>query len=339
MNWEQMFQGFIGSAIFEVIKWGVPALAAFLIKKGINVKNTFRNIVALLAIIAFLYLISLIAGPIVTFILLIGLVLYGAIGLIRVMRDKGLNKLLVGSVFGVTGVMVLILLVAIINLPTTQPPPGDETATPGDETATPDDVVNIRFQDDFSNVDDVHWSLGEFEDPNILDLVEIKDGVMRGQSEFEGQIKWTRLYDNVDNFSYIEEKDFDLLIEAKLIEPTTASDIWISIHFRIGEEFENYALLLNEEQQYALLVNQNGVVTEIVSWTGNEKINPLADGNEIRVIADGLRFTIEVNGEELIDVLDNAIQNSGGFAFGVRANSGSAEVEFDNLLICEGICE
>lgn len=259
-------------------------------------------------------------GQVVLILLVVGF-------LIDVVRNRGINKSWGYIVVGIAAVIFIFFV--FFRVVAGSPDDG----TPAVFTS---EISNLIFQDDFSSPVARHWRLGNSINQGTIDNVQISGGVLRATSAFDGTIKWVRLYENAITNSYIEADDFDFSVNTRLLEPTTARDVWIAVHFRIASNFSNYALLINEKQEYAFVkIPFSGSIL----WSRSAAIRPLGDGNSLRVIADGLRFSIEINGTKILSTSDSSLQSAGGFALGVRANSGNAEVEFDNVLICEGICE
>ena len=134
----------------------------------------------------------------------------------------------------------------------------------------------------------------------------------------------------------IKARDFDLKIKFKVIQTTSPETTWVTVHFRINNNNDNYYLRVDNNQAFSLVVREGINSTTLVDWKYDTAVKPLDEVNEIEIIAIGSVFRILINEKEVAEYTDksNTLLQTGGFAFGLRSTGNAfVIVEYDDLLI------
>ncbi len=281
---------------------------------------------------------------------------------VKVADAKG-NKLEVWHVvIGLLALLVSLTALATdwfgISFAPTVPAQGPEDTS---STATPLSK-RILYQDDFCDSSSPNWKLWDYKEDGFA---EFHPAIDRDQCRLyiettllETTIPWFRLYESAANneVGNLSFQDFDLQVYLKLLDAANPDETFLSIHFRIGsaeEGYPNFWLWINNEQEYCFATRpmQGGdlcltanVGGNDVRWIKDETINPLFDGNTVRLVVYG--STIQVffnqaeNGNQAIGspFQTDLASTPGGIAFGVRAlKDATVRVEYRNLIVYEEV--
>ncbi len=210
-----------------------------------------------------------------------------------------------------------------------------QTITPSPTFTTTSDM-DLIFSDDFQKANEQNWNIGNFADEIAHGIVYVDEALTIEASFEKENIKWVRLYENVSDLLTIKARDFDLKIKFKVIQTTSPETTWVTVHFRINNNNDNYYLRVDNNQAFSLVVREGINSTTLVDWKYDTAVKPLDEVNEIEIIAIGSVFRILINEKEVAEYTDksNTLLQTGGFAFGLRSTGNAfVIVEYDDLLI------
>lgn len=263
-------------------------------------------------------------------------------------------------------VVAIIALIALILQISTDwfglrhQPPGNSEAAASQAAATTTQEEELLFREDFCNQSSANWKVWDYIDDeglaNWRPRIQTENCRLVLEVELlQPAIAWYRLYEDASSSQVgdLSFQDFDLRLYTKLLDAPNPNDTRLSVHFRIGsqqDQYANYWLWLNNKQEYCLARTpaQNGSLCLVAQangsqWIKDESLNPLAQGNSIRIVAYGSTIQLFFNQPENngIEAKGSPFTSSnsaifGGIALGIQALEGdTVRVEYSDLVVYE----
>jgi hypothetical protein len=138
--------------------------------------------------------------------------------------------------------------------------------------------------------------------------------------------------------SLAEQSFGDFVIETDARQISGPDDNSYGVLFRMRGPTEFYRFDISGDGHYGFLRRNNDDAnpwTTITDWTRSPAIQQGANGNRLKILAQGSRFTFYINDQLVGEASDTAFRSGG---IGLDAGSfqeGGVEIGFDNVVISE----
>lgn len=180
----------------------------------------------------------------------------------------------------------------------------------------------LLFEDDFSNSGSGWLEAAD---------AESGQGYRNGQFFFEVRSPDLIVWDNAGgNF-----RDFVLEVEARQMSGALESSYGVLLRYIDDGNF--YRFDLTGDGYYAVSKLEYGEWVTLVDWQESAHVKVRGEVNRIRVVCQGPRMTLYVNGGELASVEDSSFERGDVGLFASTFTDPNVEVEFDNLEIWEAL--
>jgi hypothetical protein len=227
-------------------------------------------------------------------------------------RTKSLSKR--GLIF-----FVLIILVTISCVCTDELPIPDIFGGQ-DEEGTDPGPAGVLLQDDFSNTNS-GWEVGDYDGGSV----GYKGGAYFVTSTSESSAMWGMAGKNYDNV-VIE-------VDATQVRAPSNNNNDYGVMCRVQNQGDGYSMNISGDGFYSIQIAENDNYRDLVEWTESNAIRTGNATNHIRVVCDGSKLMLFVNGTKLAETTDTTY-TSGDIAFSATTyEMDLTEVHFDNVVV------
>lgn len=192
--------------------------------------------------------------------------------------------------------------------------PGAETPPP------PSPQADALFQDDFSDPGS-GWEEDDYESGSV----GYKDGAYSVTSIVDSATMWGVANRSFDNF-IIE-------VDATQVSAGPDGNNDYGVVCREQGDGNGYYLLVSGDGFYAILRAEDGEYAPLVEWVESSAIRQGNATNHLRVICDGSKLELFVNGQHLATAEDSTYTSGDIALTATTYEEESTEVHFDNLVV------
>lgn len=220
--------------------------------------------------------------------------------------------------------VVLLALVSISCVCSTENLPAFITDLVGGESEQQSNLPggNVVLQDDFSDPNS-GWEVEQF-DSGSVGYANGKYFVISTES---AAAMWGAAGRNY--------ADVVIEVEATQVRAPSNNNNDYGVMCRLKFTGEGYSFNISGDGFYSIQKMSNNEFTDLVAWTESGVIRKGNATNKIRVVCDGNKLALFVNGEMLAEVIDSAY-TSGDIGLAATTYEPEAtEVHFDNLIVRE----
>ncbi len=209
-------------------------------------------------------------------------------------------------------VVVLVVIVRLLIMKSMS-----RVSTPARSAATPTPYSPL-FSDDFSDKSG-GWS--EISDEEVAKWYE--GGEYHVLVKKEGNWSFRSLLDD-------EYADFVLEVDARAVE---GPDGEYGVIFRQADKDKFYIFKLRMNGRYSISKYLGNKWIILKSWDTSPYIKEANDTNHLKIVADGGKFTVYVNGRGITSVLDDSFSQGKVGVFAATIEAPNVHVAFDNFKV------
>ncbi|MBN1954475.1 MAG: hypothetical protein JW900_05415 [Anaerolineae bacterium] len=224
--------------------------------------------------------------------------------------------------------LVAILMLVIVALACSPTENGDNgggdtpTAPPPPPTATRAPLPDVLFEDDFSDPS-TGWEIDEFDTGTI----GYGPGYYYVTTTELGSMMWGQAMRNFSN-TIID-------VDATQVSAPSNDNNAYGVMCRVQSDSNGYLLRVSGDGYYAVHRIVNDEFEPLVDWTTSTVINMGNATNHLRVVCDGDRLTLIVNGEVLADIRDTTYTSGDIALTATTFEEEGTEIHYDNLVVTE----
>ncbi|MCJ7625185.1 MAG: DUF1080 domain-containing protein [Anaerolineaceae bacterium] len=214
---------------------------------------------------------------------------------------------------------VLIILITISCVCTDELPIPDIFGGK-DEEGTGPAPAGVLFQDDFSDANS-GWEVGDYDEGSV----GYKSDAYFVISSGESSAMWG-----------VAGKDYDnIVIEVDVTQvraPSNNNNDY-GVMCRVQFTGDGYSFNISGDGYYSIQIAENDNYRDLVEWSESSAIHTGNATNHIRVVCDGSKLVLFVNGTKLAETTDTTF-TKGDIAFAATTYELElTEINFDNLIV------
>jgi hypothetical protein len=126
-----------------------------------------------------------------------------------------------------------------------------------------------------------------------------------------------------------EYGDFDLALEYAIVKPRSNSGIFFRSGLERNPAFTGYEVQIHDDPGSPPRKSGPGAIYDVVAPSKN-RVRPVGEWNQVRIVARGPRIRVHVNGQMVIDHVGDRAPR--GY-IGLQNHDERSEVKFRNVLI------
>ena len=194
------------------------------------------------------------------------------------------------------------------------------TNTPRPLAPTPVPSGDVLFQDDFSDRSS-GWEVGDYETGNV----GYRSGSYFVTSASKNSAMWgvaNRTFDNVD-----------IEVDATQVYAGPTDNNAYGVICREQGNGDGYYLRISGDGFFSIFLAANGEMTKLVEWSKSPAIQQGNATNHLRVICNGPRLTLYVNGTQVAEAEDGTFTQGDIALTATTYEDKDTEIHFDNLVV------
>lgn len=183
-------------------------------------------------------------------------------------------------------------------------------------------LMGVLLQDDFSDPNS-GWEVGEF-DGGLIGYTNGKYFVISNQ---QSTAMW--------GASQQIFKDVVIEVDATPVRAPANQNNDYGVMCRLQLNGDGYSMNISADGYYSIQLARDDQFMDLVAWTESDAILTGNVTNRIRVVCDGNKLALYVNGTLLTEVTDNAFTEGDIALSATTYEQDLTEVHFDNIVVRE----